>query len=148
MNVIFMRKGGGVFGWLIRLWTRSSYCHCELEFSDGMRYSAYVDKGTQFDMPLPEHTVAKQWTRVPVPMSAEQEKSARTFCRSEIDCRYDRCGILLTHVFPFRTQSKSKWFSSEVCAAALKDAGVLGGTVRPSRISPKRLYRLLALAHG
>ncbi len=142
MNVIFQHKGGGLFGFLIKLWTRSRFNHVELEFSDGTRFSAYPKGGTQFKAPLTAFE-QHQWVRVPLLIALDHEIDLRNWCHSELACRYDWAGILLTQIFPIGRHSKTKWFCSEVCAAALAPAFATIGKLKPHRISPAKLYRLM-----
>jgi hypothetical protein len=143
MNVLFQRRGGGWYGTLIRLWTRSPYIHTELEFSNGERFTSLAGRGTGYnDSLVPADEGA--WTRVPVDVTAPQEAAIRAFCHDELGCRYDWAGIALTQILGFGRQSRTKWFCSELCMAALQR--VLPGFCSQAAhwVSPKRLYQILA----
>jgi hypothetical protein len=142
MNVIFLKKEGGIYGAAIRLWTWSPYIHAELEFSDGSRFTSSAGVGTSFLPPLP-FTEASKWEKVPIVVTEAEETAMRLFCVEEQGCRYDWAGIALTQILGLGRQSKSKWFCSEVCVAALQHGLTSFPKKKPHWTSPKRLHRLL-----
>lgn len=140
MRVAFL-KGTGFVSRAIQIWTRSKYCHCELVFGDDLRFSA--------DPTMPMHTrfsiepmSASCWDFIEIPMDKEKEKIICEYFKTELDCRYDWVGIFLSQFIPFGYHSESKWFCSEVCVAGLQKVGLLTD-VKPNRVSPGKLYKLL-----
>ena len=141
MKVAFL-KGEGFTAKLVKWWTKGPYDHCALVFSDGVSFSSSLQKDmyTQFER-INFNTA--YWDVLDVPMSAEDEHKVRSFCINEMNCRYDWVGIFLSQIIPLGYNSKSKWFCSEVCVAALQKANLLLNE-KPNRVSPNKLYKLLA----
>ena len=55
MRVAFYKGEGNFFDKLIRWWTKSSYSHCELIFSDGIFFSADPrDGGVRYKNIVPD----------------------------------------------------------------------------------------------
>lgn len=126
----------GLFDALIRKVTGGPYSHCELVFSDGMAYSASIqDSGTRFKRI--EFDPAK-WDFIEFVID---ESQVRKFCVAEDDCRYDFPGVFRFLVSRIR-ESKNRWFCSEVCCAALQEAGRLWG-VNAWQVHPSMLYEFL-----
>lgn len=143
MNVLFETRGGGWYGWLIRLWTRSPYIHCELEFSDKRRFTSLAGVGACFRAPLrPEEEFG--WKRLFVAATPEQEQRMYHFCQGEEGCPYDWTGIILTQVLGLGRESPTKWFCSEVCDAALLHELPQWPHTRPCKVSPKKLANIIA----
>lgn len=141
MKLAFL-KGEGFVAKMIRLWTRGPYSHVELVFSDMVAFScAQTDSmHTRFQN---IYFDTKYWTLVDVNVSEEDEKKIRTWCESEVGCAYDWTGIILSQFIPFGYQSKTKWFCSEVCVAALQQVGLFP-KIKAWRVSPNKLYKLIS----
>jgi hypothetical protein len=145
MRIIFQKKGGGIFGALIRWWTKSAYCHCEIVFTDGARFTASPFIGTRY-LPELHPTQEKDWDSFPMFLvTMEEEQKIRKFCNDELNCKYDWTGILFSHVFKMGWEDSEHWFCSEICAAALNHVGAIriGKDRRPASFSPEKLYRFL-----
>lgn len=139
--IVAFYKGPGFVSRLIKLWTRSKYSHCEILFEDGRHFSAdtKMPMNTRFST---EPLTIKNWDFIVLPVGIDDENKIKAFCVDEVGCRYDWTGIFLSQFIHLGYQSKSKWFCSEVCAAALQQIGLLPGW-KPNRISPGKLFKLL-----
>ena len=84
----------------------------------------------------------KYWDTIEIKMSKEQEEIIKKWCETELDCKYDWAGIFLSQFIPLGIQSKTKWFCSEICVAALQQVGMLDG-IKPYRVSPNKLSKLI-----
>lgn len=136
MKVIFYGNHHGNFvDKAIRWWTssakdkfngkwRDSFSHVELLFSDGMMFSAsQYENATRFK----SHSITSEaWMRVDVDIRYWEEEIVREWCYSVFGLREDR----------------SKWFCSEVCAAALQRVGMCDW-IKPEHVSPNKLYRMI-----
>lgn len=123
---------------IIRRLTRSPYSHCEIAIALSNRpahYRCYSssprDGGVRSkEMPLPP----EKWDLLPLHQT-EARRIARHY-QLTAGAAYDWRGIIGT-VFPRIGQSRSKWFCSEWCAAAL-------GLPEPGRQTPQSLSEHLA----
>ena len=112
--------------WIIRLFTRSPYSHCELAVlrTDGQYdcYSSSIrDGGVRLKtMPLPP----EKWDLIPVRATEAQVRAAFETTRGT---KYDWIGA--TGVIARWRHDKRKWFCSEWCAMAL-------GLANPERFCP------------
>lgn len=144
MKVAFYKGPGTIFDKLIRLVTRSPYSHCELIFSEdllcdsGWMFGAMPGEGTRFKQMALNPA---EWILVSVPVTRSQELLAFYFCRDEEKCGYDYPGVF-RFLLPWFTESKEKWFCSEICTAAIQAAG-LPLLMVPSQVHPGRLYEAL-----
>lgn len=141
MILAFRKHGRGLFPFIIRLWTRSPYNHCEVVFSGLTMISAIEGRGVRL-IHLLDALPAAQWDVVEVPMSVEQENAAYAWSLTEIGAKYDWLGILLCQVFKFGREHPRRWFCSEFCAAILLHAGLLLAQP-PYKYSPGTLYKTL-----
>lgn len=73
------------------------------------------------------------WDLVQMNIAPEQPVQ---FIRDRIGARYDYRGILFSQVLALGRHSESRWFCSEICAAAL-------GLKSPQRMSPQLLFEVL-----
>ncbi|MDA8428189.1 MAG: hypothetical protein M0T70_02935 [Geobacteraceae bacterium] len=127
----------GLFARFTRFITGGPYSHCELIFSDGQAFSASIqDGGTRYKRI--DFDPAK-WDIMEI---ASQQSRARAFCDEEKGCKYDFIGIC-RFIFPWAKESKTRWFCSEVCTAALQKAGVITAVIPASIVHPMLLYWLL-----
>jgi hypothetical protein len=156
MQVGFFR-GEGFFAWLVRVWTWSNYCHCELRFSDGVFFGSTLNDSwkTAFHGYDEKWAASKAWMFVDVPVTPEQEASIRAWCAKESDCSYDWFGLILSQVMCWNRQDPNKWFCSEVVAAALQQVGLLPPKPPAVRYAPagrrgvlKALLEILGRAPG
>jgi len=140
MKVAFL-KGTGFIDKLIKFYTKSDYSHCELVFSDGVWFGNALDgkMKTGFKSRIPD---PKYWDFIELPTSEADEIKIKAFCEKEKDCKYDWSGIFLSQILHFGAQSKTKWFCSEICTAALQEIGMLSG-IKPHKVSPGKLYSLI-----
>ena len=129
----------GLFARLIRLVTWGPYSHCELVFTESISYSSSIeDGGTRFkDIQFQ----ADHWDFVGVPAEC-RENVARAFCIAEKGSAYDFPGVF-RFLVPIIGQSPERWFCSEVVCAALQAGGLFPG-VKPWKVSPNRLYKMMA----
>ncbi|KMW56991.1 putative cytoplasmic protein [Candidatus Rhodobacter oscarellae] len=67
-----------------------------------------------------------------VELRIDADKPAQ-FIRDRIGAQYDYNGILLSQVLALGRHDESRWFCSEICAAAL-------GLPNPQRVSPQFLF--------
>lgn len=113
--------------------------HAELVFSDGNAFSSSIrDGGTRFKRIVFD---PDKWRFVPLNINAQQESIVRAWCDQRKGLKYDLVGVLAFKL-PWRRHDRGKWFCSEACTAALKRLGYFSG-IRPERVSPNGLYRLL-----
>jgi ribosomal protein L24E len=150
MKVIFYgNRQGNLIDKTIRWWTspvkhkfngewKDSYSHSEIEFSDGVMFSAsQYENRTRFARRNP-NSIA--WVEVDIDIPYEDEKLVRMFCQHRDGLGYDYKGIL---GFVFGTpDNNSQWFCSEICTAALHHISIAEG-IEPSKTSPNALYNKL-----
>ena len=74
-----------------------------------------------------------KWDLLILPVSDD----AAEFIRQRISCRYDYLGIFLSQAITANVQDQSRWFCSEIIAAAI-------GFKNPHRFSPPTLHDALA----
>lgn len=139
MKIAFAKNPKSIFSRAICLWTRKKHYHTELVFSSGISFSAKPEenrtrfKYIQYD---------ENWDFIHLQISEEEEQLILEFCISENDCKYDWVGIILTQVIPLSRQSRTKWFCSEICTAALQKIGFFTDK-KPHQIDPGELYIML-----
>lgn len=136
LRLAFYTRRIGIFGWLTGLFAGSPY-HVELVFNDDLLYSAATNAhggvGTRFQRnPLPP----PNWTIVE--LDPKYAAAAWDFCVAEQGCPYDYYGIVVGWTYNCRP-SPTRWFCSEVCAAALMHAGMLLRSQQPQYYTPRRL---------
>ncbi len=118
----------GIYSRAVRWWTRSTYSHCELVFSNGEAASAsYMDGGVRFKQ---IDFDPEKWDFVPLPEALEA--AARDWFVKYQGAPYDLWGNLHFIISSVGDDEK-KWFCSESLAAAV-------GLASPSRYSPGDLY--------
>lgn len=101
--------------------------------------SSWRDGGVRLKRIGLEET-ADKWTLVPLAIDARSGRAVRHWCMRHLGGRYDIPGVLAFKL-PLVRQRMNWWFCSEICVAALQQAGLLGD-VKPHRISPNALYLL------
>lgn len=150
MHIAFKHNATSFFGKLIKFYTFSPYCHCEIIFSDGQWFSSREYKnGVGFITGPPNGERMTDYDFVMLPsISKEDEQRIRAWCEKEqfnddgTRCGYDVRGVLFSFLpIPIGWQSADKWFCSEICCAALQTIGWFAGYSAAS-ISPKKLHEL------
>lgn len=140
MEIAF-RKGDTSFASkMIRWWTKKPYSHCELVFSNGLTFSAYIeDFKTSFKNK--EH-LPEEWDFLTIPITLEEEQKIYKFCLEEVNCYYDIIGLLFTQILPLSFENPYWWFCSEVCVSALQQIEWILNTVS-YETDPGELYNIL-----
>lgn len=139
------KKSTSIYSKIIKLWpfggAAGRYSHSELVFSDGMTFSSdEADNGTRWKEKIENPA---DWDFIDIPCTEAEENRVRKFCDGELNCKYDKKGILFSFLpIPVGWQSKDRWFCSEICVAALQQIGLLVG-VTPASVAPSRLHKLL-----
>jgi len=145
MQLASRKKSTSIYSKIIKLWpfggAAGRYSHSELVFPDGTTFSSdEADKGTRWK---PKIENAADWDFIEIPCSAEEENRVRKFCDKELNCKYDKRGIIFSFLpIPIGLQSKDRWFCSEICTAALQQIGLLVG-VTPASVAPSALHKML-----
>ncbi len=134
--VHFYRGPENFFGKAVRVITRSRYSHCDISIGS-ITYRA--DPGIGVRAHLGWDHPEKAWDTIAV---ACDDHAVFRFLEQEVGCGYDWKGIFLTELLPFGLQSKTKWYCSELIAAALKAGGGLPAAQRTT-VSPATLAKLL-----
>ena len=78
------------------------------------------------------------WEFIELPVSYTQRHKVGDFFKDKIGKKYDYLGIL-GFIFGNR-DSRDKWFCSEICTEALKQAGIIKWNKDSARVSPNDLY--------
>lgn len=140
MEVLFsLARRSTIFGRVIGWWTKGEYSHAELRFSDGWCFSSNLQgrSGTGFNM---LRTTPDRYHAVLIECDSETEAKVRKFCIDHVAQPYDWHGVL-AYVFPWAKDKQNAWYCSEICAAALINAGLLKQT--SDDLSPSNLFKLL-----
>jgi hypothetical protein len=145
MRIAFYVGPTNFFGKLVRLWRRSNISHVEIILSNGIALTSDPTRGGvviySWDS-SPENE--KNWTFLDVEISKKSENKIFEFAQAENPAKYDWAGILFTQFFNFGWESRSKWFCSEFCSAALKLVFPTSlKETQPHRVAPDELYSLL-----
>ena len=140
MKILFWIGRAGFFSSLIRVFKCHGISHCEIQFSDGACGTAYPGTGIVLRS---LEVKPGDWYVIDVPCSLETESLVRQFFVAEMGCGYDIWGLVWAQVFGWNWQSKTKWFCSEACTAALVPAIPSLKSQVPCRVDPARLARLI-----
>ena len=135
LNVHFL-KSNTVSGWLIRLFTFSQWNHVSIEI-DGQVYEARGRTGVTRRSAI---GYLDEWAEgATVEVDVPSLVAAKMFLESQVGKDYDYGGIF---ALPFRKpwHGKSKWFCSELAAAALLAAGLPKMRVDAYRVTPRDLW--------
>ena len=136
--IFYIASRGDIYDKLVAAATFGRYSHVEIRFSDGMCFSSSSrDGGTRFKQielnPL-------NWDIVPLSfVTKEQENEVRMWCESQLGKAYDWRGILCFYL-PGDIRDRSKWYCSDVCACALREAAILN---LPLKVSPSQMYKIV-----
>lgn len=122
---------------LIRSVTRGIYSHVEMISGDAWPdHSAICLSASGRDGGVRQKRILlkpESWDLVSMQVEAEVPCQ---FIKNHLAARYVYAGLLFSPVLAFGRQNPDKWFSSEVCAAAL-------GFPNPQRVSPQLLFDLV-----
>ena len=137
MNIIYCRSSGAV-GFLIRLFTLSKWNHVAIEHKGNVIDSTFkagvaVTSKEKFLKKYPVHAIRK--------INGVNEEVSWKFLKAQLGKGYDYKAIV---ALPFREdwQRDSKWFCSELAAAAI----IKGGRklkLKPERVTPGNLWDIL-----
>ena len=143
MITLAFYKGRGSSWWirlqdgLIRFATRSPYSHVELivgraehDREETCLSSSGRDGGVREKRIVLERA---KWDLVDL---TAQPDEIGAFIRDRIGARYDYWGIVFSQILSLGRHDTSKWFCSEICAAAL-------GMANAQRMSPQALYDMV-----
>ena len=136
MIKIHFCKSNSVTGWLVRLFTFSQWNHVAIEVNG----KVYEAKGQTGVTSSSAKDYLKHWAETAtVQIAAPSPVSAVAFLDAQIGKRYDFGGII---ALPFRKSwhGRSKWFCSELVAAALMAAGLPKMRIESHRITPRDLW--------
>lgn len=128
IQLAFYKGKGDFFDKLIRWWTKSPYSHVAL-VDNGICYEADANTGKVIRWKWLTRYIPENWDLIEV-----DSKNAATFMATQVGKGYDYLGIL-GFILPWKPQVKSKWYCSELVAAAL-------GMSKTS-ISPGTLFNIL-----
>ena len=138
MKIHFL-KSHTISGWIIRLLTFSQWNHVAVEIGG----TVYEAKGLTGVTRSGSKDYLKHWAKTAtVKISAPSPVSAVAFLDAQIGKRYDFGGII---ALPFRKSwhGRSKWFCSELVAAALIAAGLPKMRIESHRVTPRDLWLAL-----
>ena len=123
---------------------KGPFSHVELVFNrtpgtyDLCFSSSWRDGGVRFKRIRLDD--ARRWTLIELPVSRQRAALVRDWCLRRLGGRYDVPGVLAFKL-PLVRQGLNWWFCSEICTAALQQAGLFAA-IQPHRVSPNRLHRL------
>jgi hypothetical protein len=123
--------------WAIALASRGTFTHCEIVISGMVCYSSRIPSGTDYKRIFLK---PKKWVVLSLPDTITPT-DVDPFCFNELDCGYDYTGVL-AFVFKWMKPSKTRWFCSEFCIAALQQAG-LYKELDPYKTSPQDFYNYM-----
>lgn len=128
MKMAFYKGQGNFFDALVRFVTRSEYSHCELVIGDLCWSSSPRDGGIRRAQ---INLQSGHWDVIDI---IGDEDAVDLWFKSREGAGYDWIGLIRT-VIPFFPHSKTKYFCSEACGAAL--------SLRADDLSPQDLFDLL-----
>lgn len=119
---------------VIRLATRGIYSHVELVLPEtSSQGSAVCLSSSGRDGGVREKRIklkSDSWDVVSIDADAG---AAEQFIRDHMRASYDYRGIMFSQVLSLARHDPTKWFCSEICAAAI-------GILNPQRMSPQLLF--------
>ena len=139
MIKIHFCKSNSVTGWLVRLFTFSQWNHVAIEVNG----KVYEARGMTGVTRSSAGGYLSQWAKhATVQITAPLNSQLIGFLESQVGKRYDFGGII---ALPFRKpwHGKSKWFCSELVAAALLAAGLPRMRIEAHRVTPRDLWLAL-----
>jgi hypothetical protein len=139
MVKVHFLKSHTVSGWLIRLFTFSQWNHTAIEI-DGQVYEA---RGLTGVARSSAKGYLRGWAKfATVEVDAPWPGLAVKFLDAQVGKGYDFGAVI---ALPFREpwQSKSRWFCSEIVAAALVAARCTKMRIQAHRVTPRDLWARL-----
>lgn len=121
MKMAFYKGKGNFFDAVVRFVTRSEYSHCEIVI-DGVCWSSSPRDGGVRQATI--NLQSGHWDVID--LQGDVPLVLAWFLANE-GARYDWVGLIRTMI-PFFPHSKTKWFCSEACGAAL---GIQANTLSP-----------------
>jgi hypothetical protein len=120
------------------------YCHCEIEFLNGLACAVYINGVVHMKRRLFDDHF---YDCVSIPCTPADYDKALAYCtlRSDEKQPFSLSMSLGTHFAPLRYAS-SGTFCSKICAEALQEASALAPDVSATRVTPSGLHRLLTAA--
>lgn len=136
MKVVF-NYSGGFYAYLIKFFTKGLYTHCGIVIEDTL-YQSKIFKGV-----YKEDWIPGMWDTIYIDLSEKQTKKVKKLLEKELNSGYDWFGVL-HFIFKFLKPSRKRWFCSELCAAALLEAGVLNKKEKAIYFSPESLFQRIS----
>ena len=117
------------------------YCHCEIEFLQGLACAVYINGTVHMKTRLFD---THFYDCVSVPCTTAAYEKALDYCtrRSDEHERFSLSMMLASKIAPLRFATTGT-FCSKLCAEALQEASVLSTDVCAARITPSGLHALL-----
>ena len=141
MKAIFWIGRSGALGSSIRAFKQRGVSHAELLFSDGYAGTSDREKGGVVIYQLDPRPA--DWVVLDLPDTCNEDR-ARALIQDEVGAAYDWLGIAMAQVLPWNREDPTKWFCSEIVAAALRLAYPRTlADVTPHQLDPAGLLDLL-----
>lgn len=136
MILIHFCRGQDFIANLLKLVTLGEFSHCAIQIGDYL-YEATFSRGVsrttieEFNLRYPDREL--------VAVYGADEEAALAWLEEQVGKDYDYTALT---ALPFRGswQDESKWFCSELVAAALKKAKAIRIRVEVGRVTPKDLW--------
>lgn len=145
MRLLFTRNKSTMLNrvatYLISWFTWSRFAHVELLFSDDVCISAVAPKGVIKRTKASVIKNVSDYIIKEVSTTPEQEAIIRAFAEKQVGKPYD-WGAIIGLPFRGKWDDDAKWFCSELCAAALEEAGIDVVDEPASRVTPRDLLIL------
>lgn len=118
------------------------FCHCELQFSDGMACTIYMRQ--QAVLKQRSGSFGSCYTCVSLPVSKQVEQVARKHAELVVN-RGDKFSMLgmVTALTPLHAPGWMGTFCSRLCCEILQEAGVIEWAIDGRGVSPSKLHQLL-----
>lgn len=141
MVIAFRKNDPSFSSRLIRWWTKSTYSHCEMIFTNGLTFSAFFE---DFNTSFKRNIIydSNDWDFIDIPITRTEEYKIYGWTINEDNCFYDIIGIIFTQIIPLSFENPWWWFCSEVCCAAVQQVG-LCLDITPHETDPGKLYKIL-----
>ena len=129
---------------VVQYWTGSNYYHVELILEDKW-ISSNTKSGVHIHSLKPLRDTSFDYFEFTVPeYTLEQRKVLWDFLRRQTSTGYDWKGIFLSQGIALDIEKHDRWFCSEIVTRILQQLYVSNlMDVKPSRVSPARLYDIL-----
>lgn len=140
MKIAFKKNPKTIVAKSICWWTDKPHFHCDILFSFGISFSAFAELNkTTFKTVYYNES---DWDFIDIPITFDEENLIFEWCKTELNCGYDFSGIILTQILPLSFQSRTRWFCSELCLAALQHIGWFS-ELKAYQYDPGELYTLI-----